>query len=170
MARTTRSIVLAPTVALTLAAAALATTGCGLFAPREGDIEHTLMVNADHPAGGVGAVDRERLLVAYYASQDFHDRLDALRVQRDAAEADRAPAIEARGAELQELAHSQLAGTQPIYTVVVDIRDELERVLDDRGLWRAVLVTGPTDHADLTDDLVALLTPRRAPDAPADGG
>ncbi|MGP1273274.1 MAG: hypothetical protein ACTS22_08060 [Phycisphaerales bacterium] len=166
MARASRSTALA----LTLAAAALATTGCGLLAPHEGAIEHTLMVNPDHPAGGTGAVDRERLLVAYYASQAFHDRLNRLRAQRDAAEPGPAAEIETRGGELQELAHHQLAGTEPVYTVLIDIQGELDRVLDERGLWRAVLVTGPSDHPDITADLVGRITPRRAPDAPADGG
>ncbi len=165
--RTTRA---AAALSLALAGAGITATGCGLFG-RAPD-NHTLMYNADQPSGGTGAVDRTELLVAWYASQEFHDQLDTLRTHLEAAPDADKPAIEGRGPETQAIAHRQLAGDEPLYTVLVGVQDELDALMDEQGLWKVVLVSGdaPAGTTDITDELVSRITPHEQHEGDAEGG
>lgn len=128
----------------------------------------TLMVLPGQAAsGGVGVVRRTELLVAYHRSTRHAAGQRTLIEARDAARAageqERVARIEAMGAEMQEIAHRQLAGSEPLYTVLLGVQEELRAIMEARGLSR-VLEAGPgVEGVDITDELVAALGARGEP-------
>lgn len=152
-----------PAAVVGLVAAGGCWAGCSL---RPGPGGQTLMVlPSQSRAGGVGVVRRTDLLVAYHKGAHHEARYQALVEARDAAraEGDEAGAarVEALGAELQEVAHRQLAGREPLYTVLVGVEDELRAIMAAHGLSR-VLEAGPgVEGVDITDELVAALRVER---------
>jgi hypothetical protein len=123
-------------------------------------------------AEAVGTYHREDLLVAYYASDKFHRQLEVLQQQRDAALAagDKAgaQALERRGEALQDTAHRQLAGTEPLHNIMADLKDALPRVEQELGVSRLVEDTeelpAGTRVVDATRALTKLLP--RSPRVP----
>lgn len=110
----------------------------------------------------VGTYRRYDLLVAYYASDMFHQRLEALRQERDAALAagDKAgaEALERRGEALQDRAHRQLQGTEPLDNIMADLKDAIPRVEGELGVSRLVEDTEALPAGTRTVDATPALT------------
>lgn len=116
--------------------------------------------------GKVGVFDRTRVLTAYYRSTYFEQLMAELRAQHDAAKAvsdsARMAELEARGSDLQEIAHQQLAGKAPLDNVSAALAFELPAIASAAGVARIVpkdLVAPSTDTTDVTDAIVAALPP-----------
>jgi len=121
----------------------------------------TLRLQPGNAPGGTGVVRRTDLLIAYTRSPAHDTPIDDLRRRRDEAAAagdtTTVDGLNAYGAEWQEIAHRQLAGTEPIYTVLLAVQDELRAVMDARGLDRVVEAGRGVEGIDITDDLIARL-------------
>ena len=124
----------------------------------------TLMVDYTNPAGGVGVLDRTPLMVGYIGSGRHAADIDQLRALRDQAQAegqaDAAAAIEALGAESQEIAHRQLAGDEPLYTILLGVAPELRELMQRHNLSRVVEKGPGVEGVDLTAELVDMLPKR----------
>jgi uncharacterized protein with von Willebrand factor type A (vWA) domain len=90
----------------------------------------------------VGTYRRYDLLVAYYASDVVHQRLADMRQRRDAALAAghtaTAEALEREGEAMQEKAHRQLAGDEPLDNILADLKDAIPQVERELGVSRLV--------------------------------
>lgn len=121
----------------------------------------TLMLSAEHADGDVGTVRRLDLMVAYYRSDRhgaFMQTITGAHARAaEQGDTDRAGRIEAFGAETQEIAHRQLAGDEPLYTVLLGVQDELRAVMSRHGLCRVVEAGPGVEGIDITDELIALL-------------
>lgn len=152
-----------------LTAAALAATvavglGAGFAAGcARADSGATLMLMPENAPGRTGVVRRTDLLVAHARSARHDAQLRALREKRDAlaesGDAAAAESLNAYGAEWQEVAHRQLAGEEPLYTVLLGVQEELRAVMRERGLDRVVEAGPGVEGVDITDELVARITP-----------
>ncbi len=148
----------------TLALALLgATAGCqqhGAHAGSAGAAD-TLMLMPQNATGGVGTVRRTELLIAYHRSARHAETLRSLIRRRDeaaqAGDADTVAALEHYGAAMQDVAHRQLAGKEPLYTVLLGVEDELRAVMDRHGLARVVEAKRGVEGLDITDELIAML-------------
>jgi hypothetical protein len=156
------------TLGFVAAAASTLVLGAALLGAcqaRSGGAGDTLLVAPSQAAaGGVGVVRRLDVLVAYTKSPLHGDQIQALMDARDAARAagrqDEVARIEALGAEMQEIAHRQLAGTEPLYNVLLAVGPDLRAIMESRGLAR-VLEAGPgVEGVDITDELIAAIERR----------
>lgn len=148
-----------------LALVGLGVSGClGRGGTSAGAGDTLLVVTSQAARGGVGVVRRTELLVAYTKSDERAAVINGLIAARDEARAagrtEEVARIEALGAEMQEIAHRQLAGREPLYNVVLGVEGELRAIMEARGLSR-VLEAGPgVEGVDITDDLVAAIEAR----------
>ncbi|MCW5777464.1 MAG: hypothetical protein KIS87_13590, partial [Phycisphaeraceae bacterium] len=80
------------------------------------------MLRPENATGGVGVVRRTDLLVAFHRAPEKEAELRTLIRARDDARAagdERAvAAYESYGETMQDIAHRQLAGTEPLYTLI----------------------------------------------------
>jgi hypothetical protein len=161
----TRSFALKPAIAATATACACAIGGCSYHLGDDpasktagGD---TLMLILENAGGPVGTVDRTELLVAYGKSRYISDHMTTLRAElaqaKDADDNKLAAEIEAEGPAWQEILHNQLAGTEPLYTIVLDIQNELRQVADEKGLSKIIEAGDDTDGIDITQDIAEAL-------------
>ncbi len=116
----------------------------------------------------VGVFDRTAVLIAYYKSAPFTNRLRALKKDRDAARSagDWAVAerLDTQGEAMQELAHRQLAGAAPLTNIADDLGEDLAEIARKSGV--SSIVAGGTEPAgsrtiDLTTQLVERLHGKR---------
>lgn len=68
-----------------------------------------------------------------------------------------AAAYEAYGEMMQDVAHRQPAGTEPLYTLIPGIEDELREVMARHALARVVEAGPGIEGLDITDEPTALL-------------
>ena len=124
----------------------------------------TLMVDYTNPTGAVGVLDRTPLMVGYIGSARHGADIDSLRALRDQAQAggraEDASAIGALGAESQEIAHRQLAGEEPLYTILLGVEPELRELMRRHDLSRVVEKGPGVEGIDLTAELVDMLPKR----------
>lgn len=149
-------------VVLVCSAFALLATGCRNGGePRNRHAGATLMLRPQNATGGVGVVRRTDLLVAFHRTPDKEAVLQALIRARDDARAagdeKAVAAYEAFGEMMQDIAHRQLAGAEPLYTLIPGIEDELREVMDRHALARVVEAGPGIEGLDITDELTALL-------------
>jgi len=139
--------------------------GCQCRGGGPGD---TLMLDPDRAGGGVGVVRRTDLLIAYHRSQAHADPLRRLKERHGAAGAAGDESFvrksEAFGAMWQEISHRQLARKEPLYTVVLAVREDLEALMARHGLSQIVEAGPGVEGLDITDELITALTP--PPSAP----
>ncbi|CAG1009886.1 hypothetical protein PHYC_03763 [Phycisphaerales bacterium] len=112
----------------------------------------------------VGQVGRTELLVAYAKSKVQDDRLRAMVRERDAAKARgdsaRVKELEREGSAMQDRAHRQLAGREPLTNVIDAIRNGLPGVAREQHVDRIDIVAKvrPTEASpDVTKAVTALL-------------
>jgi len=125
----------------------------------------TLMLMPENATGGVGVVRRVDLLVAYHSSVRHDETIRGLVRDRDAArdagDTAKVAALEAYGSMMQDVAHRQLAGDEPLYTVLLGVQDELRAIMVEHSLG-CVVEAGPgVRGTDITDELVAMLPEAR---------
>jgi hypothetical protein len=125
------------------------------------------MVDYTNPTGSVGVLDRTPLMVGYIGSARHGADIDSLRALRDQAQAEGraedAAAIGALGAESQEIAHRQLAGEEPLYTILLGVEPELRELMRRHDLSRVVEKGPGVEGVDLTAELVEMLPKREGP-------
>lgn len=126
-----------------------------------GHAGETLMLRPESAPGPIGVVRRTDLLVAYHRSAAFDDLMHTLSARRDAAaaagETETVAAVELYGAMMQEISHRQLAGDEPLYTVLLGVEDELRAIMASRGLSRVVEAGPGAEGVDITDELIAAI-------------
>lgn len=154
-------------VPVVLACSVLALAGSGCHNGSEPVNRHagaTLMLRPENATGGVGVVRRTDLLVAFHRTSEKEAELRVLIRARDDARAagdeQAVAAYEAYGEMMQDIAHRQLAGTEPLYTLIPGIEDELRLVMDRHALARVVEAGPGIAGLDVTDELTALLLER----------
>jgi hypothetical protein len=116
----------------------------------------------------VGTVKRDRLIMAYYASQLVGDDLAKLKTEHAAAiranDHEKAAGLERKGAAMQKIAHNQLWGNEPITPIIDRLRDRLASVAQEADVDQIVEAGSPvpsgTASVDVTDRVVALLPMR----------
>lgn len=114
----------------------------------------------------VGQVDRRELLMAYYRSERFQRMMADLHRQHDeavrAGDAARVAALNRQGEALQDRAHRQLEGTEPLDALTADVQDVFAAVAESRHLSRIEVTDRPTTtrdgtRIDITKDVVERL-------------
>lgn len=116
----------------------------------------------------IGQVDRVELLVAYHKSKVLNDRLDAMVRERDEAKArgdrDRVRALNREGSAMQDRAHRQLSGREPLTNVIDAIKDRLPEVAREQNVDRIEIVqkVAATEQSpDVTKAVTGLLPPAK---------
>ena len=121
----------------------------------------TLMLLTDNAGGPVGVVRRTDLLVAYGKSKYLKEHYKTLETARDAArdagDHELAARIEAEGPYWQEVMHRQLAGDEPLYTILIAVQDELREVADSHNLSKVLEAGEGVEGLDITDELAEKL-------------
>ncbi len=125
------------------------------------NVPATLMLSPENAAGGVGVVRRADLLVRYYGSATHDAHMQTLMglftEAEDAGRQADATAISTYGGMMQEIAHRQLAETEPIYTVLASMSDDLRTLMRKHNLGRVVEAGPDVEGLDITDELIAML-------------
>ena len=163
-----RTRLVTPALATAAVVAVLTICGCAHSAghtPSNRGAGDTLMIVFENAGGPVGTIDRVELLAAYGKSQHISEGMDTLRAKladaKEAGDTELAAKIEAEGPTWQEVLHNQLAGTEPLYTVVLDIQDELREVAEAKGLSRIIEAGDSTKGIDITQDVAAAIESSR---------
>jgi hypothetical protein len=117
----------------------------------------------------VGTFKTEELVVAYYKSAVFSEKLKALVAERDGAarkgDSRKVRELEEKGEALQERAHQQYAGEAPLTEILEVLRPGFPEVAKAAGVGAIVADFVWKDPAfktvDVTDRLVQRLAPRK---------
>lgn len=121
----------------------------------------TLMLLPENAAGPAGVVRRTDLLVAYgkskYLKEHYMTLESARDAARDAGDNELAAKIEAEGPYWQEVMHRQLAGDEPLYTILLAVEDELREVADAHNLSKVLEAGEGIEGLDITDELAEKL-------------
>ncbi|MCA9273014.1 MAG: hypothetical protein KDA31_08220 [Phycisphaerales bacterium] len=151
-------------LACTGAVAAALLTSCALGSSGTPAPDHggeTLMLLPENAAGPVGVVRRTDLLVAYGKSKYLKEHYKTLETARDAArdagDEELTAKIEAEGPYWQEVMHRQLAGEEPLYTILLAVQDELRDVADAHNLSKVLEAGKGVEGIDITDELAEKL-------------
>ena len=146
------------------AVAAALLTSCALGSSTTAAPDHggdTLMLLPENAGGPTGIVRRTDLLVAYGKSKYLKEHYKTLETARDAAreagDDELADKIEAEGPAWQEVLHRQLAGEEPLYTILLAVQDEMHDVADAHNLSKVLEAGKGVVGIDITDELAEKL-------------
>lgn len=118
----------------------------------------------------VGVFDSRAVAAAYYRSAAFGQKLAGLRARQQRAKETGDEAAVAKfdklGRGLQDRAHKQTFGAEPIDSLLTEIgKDDLATIADNAGVdllvskWEVAFQRGGAAVKDVTDDVVELFHP-----------
>lgn len=117
----------------------------------------------------IGTFQRDKLLVAFYQSENWDKHLREMMVQRNAAKAtgdeEKIKKIESEGAASQEIAHKQLAGEANLDNIFAHLKPVLSEIAKKANVQliveKPLFNDSTVEVVDVTDLLIEQFHPRQ---------